>query len=227
MNPKKFLDIVSGESERTKNTLKKKKPDQAILDFYARHDQIVDAVIKNSNANIACQSGCSFCCYLKVETKPVEIIAIIQHIEKNFSTDEINNVLKKAKQNVEEFKLLDYSTQVATNQACPFLNQDRCSIYEVRPAKCRNNHATDVSLCQKCFDNPTDNTIPSSYYKPLDLAVNGLVEGFESVLKNEKYDSTAYDINHAFIAAFNNPKFKKRYLKRKKALIKQNPNSSA
>jgi Fe-S-cluster containining protein len=219
MQTDKFLNIATDEAARTRNDLKKNQPDHALINFYARHDQVVAAILKNSKTTIACQAGCSYCCYLKVEVKPLEIIAITQYVEKKFHAKEIEAVIKQAKKNLAEFKHLDYTTQVATNQACPFLFNNNCSIYEVRPSKCRNNHATDAVLCKSCFDNPTDNSIPSSYYKPLHLAVNGLVRGFESVLDEKGYDTTAYDINEAFIAAVENPKFKKRFFKSKKTIM--------
>lgn len=220
MIPDKFLSVVTNESSRTRNDLNELEPDKALIKFYARHDQVVTAVLTHSDKNIACQAGCSYCCYFKIEVKPLEIIAIADHLKKTFPPEKIDAVVKKAKDNIAEFDQLDYSQQVSTNQPCPFLLEDQCSIYNLRPTKCRNAHAMDASLCQACFDNPADTSIPSSYHKQLHLAVNGLTRGFESALEEQNYDTDAYDINAIFIAAFENPKFKKRFIKGKKTLIK-------
>lgn len=219
MDSEKVLRIIADESVRTKNDLKQSGPEKSITNFYRRHNQVVNAVLKNEHNNIACKIKCAYCCYFKVEVKPIEIITIVKFIETNFSPEKTAELLKKAKENIAEFATLDYETQVATNQACPFLEDNSCSIYEVRPGKCRNNHATDINLCKACYDNPADNSIPSSYHKPLHLALNGLTRGFEAAFAEVKYDMASYDINNAFIAAFNNKKFIKRYLKGKKSLI--------
>lgn len=219
MDSEKVLKIIADESARTKNDLKQLSPEKSITNFYQRHNQIVSAVLKKEQNHIDCKESCSYCCYFKVEVKAIEIIAIVNFVEKRFSQETINTLLDKAQKNISEFENIDYKTQVATNQACPFLENNSCSIYEVRPSKCRNNHATDVNLCKACYDTPTDNSIPSSYHKPLHLVLSGLTRGFEAAFKNVKYDMTSYDINNAFIAALNNKKFIKRYLKGKKSLI--------
>lgn len=220
MIPEKFLNVVTDESSRTRNDLNKLEPDKALITFYARHDQVVSAVLSHSDENIACKPGCSYCCYFKVEIKPLEIIEIVEYVKKSFSAEKIEAAVKQAKDNIAELKHLDYSQQVATNQICPFLINENCSIYNVRPTKCRNAHATDVRLCQACYEQPADTSIPSSHHKSLHLAVSGLTRGFESALEEKKYDTDSYDINEAFVAAYENPKFKKRYLKGKKTLIR-------
>ena len=219
MDSDKTLKIVADESARTKNDLKQSDPEKSLSNFYRRHSQIVSAILNTNNHNIACEEKCSYCCYFKVEVKTLEIITIVKFIEKNFTKEKTQILLNKAQENIDEFKTLTYETQVATNQACPFLIDNSCSIYEVRPEKCRSNHATDVSLCKACYDSPADNSIPSSYYKPLHLALNALTRGFEAAFKDTKYDMASYDINNALIAAFNNKKFIKRYLKGKKSLV--------
>lgn len=219
MGSEKTLRIVADESARTKNDLKQSDPENALASFYSRHSQVVSAILNTDHHNIACRQKCSYCCYFKVEVKTLEIITIVKFVEKNFTREKINALLKKAQENIAEFENLDYETQVATNQACPFLDDDSCSIYDVRPGKCRNNHATDVSLCKACYENPADNSIPSSYHKPLHLALTALTRGFEAAFKETKYDMASYDINNALIAAFNNKKFIKRYLKGKKSLV--------
>lgn len=219
MDSKKTLKIVTDESARTKNDLQQSDPEKSLNNFYKRHGQIVSAILNTNKHNIACQEKCSYCCYFKVEVKTLEIITIVKFVEKNFTGEKTHALLKKAQENIAEFENLNYETQVATNQACPFLDDNSCSIYEVRPGKCRNNHATDVNLCKACYDNPADNSIPSSYYKPLQLALNALTRGFEAAFKDTKYDMASYDINNALIAAFNNKKFIKRYLKGKKSLV--------
>lgn len=219
MIPDKFLKVVNAESHRTQDDLERLTADKALLNFYARHEQVVKAILTHSEKSIACKSGCSYCCYLKKETTPVEAIIISDFIRKKFDDDQISGAVTNAKANISELESLSDSEQIALNQRCPFLIEDRCSIYEVRPIKCRNAHATDAALCKKCFDNPGDTSIPSSYHKSLHLAANGISRGFESALE-EKYDMQTYELNTIFIAAFENPKFKKRYLKGKKALVK-------
>lgn len=208
------------EFEIASTDIKKNQPGAALKKFYPRLDNIIAKAIDESNNSIACKKGCSYCCYYKVEAKPVEIFEIVRFVKQKFKTDRIQEVLEQAKKNVEEAKKLSYEQHLATNQKCPFLYADGCSIYEVRPTKCRNFHAREVELCKESYENPTDLSIPSSYNELLYLRANGATTGFEHAIEAGGYDGTTYDLNGAVLETFQNPKLPKRYSKGKRAFIK-------
>jgi Fe-S-cluster containining protein len=201
-------------------SLKKNQPKEVLKRFYQRHDHLIAKVIDYSGTPIACKKSCFYCCYYKVEAKPVEIFLIVEFVKQTFETEIIGGILEQAKRNVEEAAKLSYVQHLTTNQKCPFLVSEGCSIYEVRPMKCRNFHATEVELCIKSYENPTDLSIPNSYNELLHLITNTSTKGFEQALETAGFDSITYDLNSAVIEAFQNKKLSKRFNKGKRAFIK-------
>lgn len=191
---------------------------RALVRFYWRHDKLVSEVLNEPDSNIACRSGCSYCCYFKVTVKAVEVHQIVDYVNRNFEPKHISSVVDRAKQNVEEANGLTYEQHLATNQRCPFLVDDTCSIYPVRPTNCRNMHALDVEGCKKSFENPNE-TIPSNYNERLHAMGNGASTGFRGAVENAGFDSRTYDLNSAFLEALENPRTKKRLNKKKKSFL--------
>jgi Fe-S-cluster containining protein len=62
---------------------------------------------------------------------------------------------------------------------CPFLEEDRCSIYPVRPLSCRAMHSFDLDQCRTEWE--TESLAPVSYYAhrhEIILSIShGLLEG--------------------------------------------------
>ena len=208
------------EYEEASSDLKKSQPKDVLRRFYPRLDSIIAKSIDESATPLACKKGCSYCCYYKVEAKPVEIFEIVRFAKSKFQPLEIHEILKQAKENVEEAKELSYEQHMATNQKCPFLIGSSCSVYEVRPAKCRNFHATEVNLCKESYDRPTDLSIPNSYNELLYIRATGATTGFEQAIDDAGFDGTTYDLNSAVLEAFQTPKLSKRYAKGKRGFIR-------
>lgn len=67
----------------------------------------------------ACKKGCSFCCHVPVEVTQIEALHIAGETGKRLTRPRKN----KPRQ--------------PDNTACPFLKDNQCSIYRVRPLACR------------------------------------------------------------------------------------------
>jgi len=100
-----------------------------LLDAYETIDKGVVIAIareeKRHNIELSCKKGCSNCCktHKDIPVYPLELTGIYWYcIEK--TTDSIRQTLKKQ---------LDSHKK----PACPFLVNESCSIYPVRPAACR------------------------------------------------------------------------------------------
>lgn len=214
-----FQEDFSVEYQKAKSEISKSSPIQILPKFYNRLDTLMLRETREATDKLACGKGCSYCCYYKVEVRAVEILKIAQYVKAKFSPEKIQVIINNASANVEEAKTLTYEQHLATNQKCPFLEENCCSIYEVRPSKCRSFHATDVDLCKQSYDEPQKVDIPNGYIQSLRSSANNATYGFEEAVKYYGYDSRLYDMNSALVEAFHNNSLIKRYNDKKKAFL--------
>jgi Fe-S-cluster containining protein len=217
--PDEFKMIAGAEFEVAFADLKRSSAQEAVIRFYARHDVKLEAAAGAASTKPACGSGCWYCCYYKVVAKPVEVFAIVDFVRRKYSPTELERALGEAHSNVAQVQEMTHAQHLATNQKCPFLVEDKCSIYTVRPSKCRNFHATDMERCRESFERPTDLAIPNSYVPEIQTTGSASSEGFEYAVALQGLDSRPYDLNAAFLEAIENPKCIKRFRAGKKAFL--------
>jgi Fe-S-cluster containining protein len=191
----------------------------ALIKSYARYEKIIAVAIAESTLKPACKAGCAYCCYYKVEVKAHEVFAIKDHMQKIFSAAQIEQVLGEAEINARLIATLTQEEHVATNIKCPFLRDNTCSVYSVRPFKCRNFHSTNAHSCEQSYADPSNLAITSGFIEPVALLGNAQSQGFEGAVKNVGLDTTTYDLNTALIEAFTAPAALKRFNKGKKSFL--------
>jgi Fe-S-cluster containining protein len=97
---------------------------------------------------IACKSGCAWCCYQGVALIPVEAVAIARHIEASFTPEARAALDERLARTQEQAQGLSMHARARLMLACPFLVDGRCSIYAVRPFRCRGIHSRDADYCK-------------------------------------------------------------------------------
>ncbi len=119
--------------------------------FLAEH-LILRAEAENSLPRpIVCQAGCPYCCFNHVvELTPPEALLIGHHVEKHFSAGEKQELLKRVARNLALKAGKEKREVVAIRRElpCPFLQEERCSVYPVRPLLCRAMHSLEVEQCR-------------------------------------------------------------------------------
>ncbi|HET7057791.1 MAG TPA: YkgJ family cysteine cluster protein [Nitrospiraceae bacterium] len=135
------------------------------------------AQAQDAGQRISCQKGCAACCRMLVPVSPPEAFALKALVES--LPDERRQILldklSSARARLEETGLLARLTALAETgrplsdeemepinrdyyalrMACPFLEQESCSIYEDRPAACRELLVTTpADLCHDLLNNP-------------------------------------------------------------------------
>jgi len=124
----------------------------------------------------ACYKGCSACCYQQIEIMNFEKEAIRTYVSDNIKGD----LLVKVKQGLNEW--LDFFDKNTLNDKpldgkeifeifnrtaaikglrCPFLINDICSIYEMRPLTCRIHYVEDNP--KLCETNRLRDSAPKAY----------------------------------------------------------------
>ena len=106
-------------------------------------------------SSIACEKGCAHCCYLPVKTLP----SIARYIAGRFPNDEQANLKVRLRSYLSSY----LSNTKQDRQACPFLQQSQCSIYEFRPLACRTFTSPNVKLCEKNL--LTETQIPQQAFR--------------------------------------------------------------
>jgi Fe-S-cluster containining protein len=133
--------------------------------------------IQDTGQHISCQKGCAACCRMLVPVSPPEAFALQALVEAlpDERRQAVLDKLNSARARLEETGLLarlvalaetgrplsdeemepinrDY---YALRMACPFLEHESCSIYEDRPAACRELLVTTpADLCDDLINNP-------------------------------------------------------------------------
>jgi Fe-S-cluster containining protein len=102
---------------------------------------------------IACRSGCAWCCYQGVAVIPIEAVAIARHVEARFSAAERGALDERLARAQAQTAGLSMHERARLMLACPFLVEGRCSIYEVRPFRCRGIHSRDADYCKWKLEN--------------------------------------------------------------------------
>jgi Fe-S-cluster containining protein len=213
----KFNQAALAEFNRSLTELGNSKHKTAALQkSYSRYEKLIAKSIDESTTKPACKAGCAFCCYYKVEVRAHEVFAIKEHLQNNWDNNRIAQVLESAQKNAEIIRNLRPEEHLVTNLKCPFLIDNRCSIYSVRPFKCRNFHATDANTCEATFADPTNLSIENSLIESVASFGNAHSQAFEAATQQLGMDYRAYDFNTALVEVFADPACEKRHKRGKK-----------
>lgn len=121
---------------------------------------------------ISCRSGCTYCCYHYVAVSFAQGIVIVDYLYKrkgllkqflnNYETWRINGV--SMTDEIDRIRIHALASSIPTHQImedtrdlsrryfktyirCPFLVDDKCSIYSVRPLACSGHHSVSQPDC--------------------------------------------------------------------------------
>ena len=96
----------------------------------------------------ACKKGCAACCHLLVRVKPAEVEAIVRFVESTFDAHEQRALLDGARRVAARVTGMEAGAYRRARVRCAFLDeQDLCSVYAVRPVKCRVHASRDAMAC--------------------------------------------------------------------------------
>lgn len=103
---------------------------------------------------LGCKSGCDHCCYQSVGVTPAEALTIQQHLLHSRSAADLEQLRSKVAGARERTRGLSAAERYSPEHPCAFLEDARCSIYEVRPLSCRGMNSLDARECAKDLRDP-------------------------------------------------------------------------
>ena len=120
------------------------------------------ATVQATGAQIACRSGCTFCCHQRVGVLPHEAIALFQYLRTRATPAEAAAIEQRIVENARRIDAMTVREHYAANLPCAFLQSGRCSAYEVRPFACATYHSLSRERCEYAFNHPQDIGTPKN-----------------------------------------------------------------
>lgn len=166
----------------------------------------------------ACSSGCAWCCYQQVSVAPAEAIAIAGHVRTSFSPAALAALKSRLAALDSKSRGLGPRGRASLKAPCAFLIDGTCSIYAVRPLRCRGVYSRDAGHCRWAMENPDEifgnrerhgrpGPYPVEPAKIMDAALTGLARAFAEV----RLPWGALDLTAALRAALDTPDLAERY----------------
>ena len=194
--------------------------DHAAQYALAAFDALNGEIIARKGVTLACREGCSLCCSLRVDVFAHEVFPIAHHIRSHFTADEIAHLSIRLAAHAEKVLPLTPFEHATQNIVCPLLQNDRCSVYAVRPQACRRHHSEDFAVCQFTFDHPTDLESPAAHDRDLFRALTeAMIQNIEAYAEHG-FDHTIYQLGTALNEALNDPASWTRWRAREQAFLR-------
>jgi Fe-S-cluster containining protein len=114
------------------------------------------ATLQSAGAGIACASGCTFCCHLRVGVYGHEALALLSHLRTSAARAQAAAIEKQIISNARAIDGMTAAEHNAARIPCAFLVDGRCSAYDVRPSACARYHSLDRARCEHSYDHPQD-----------------------------------------------------------------------
>jgi Fe-S-cluster containining protein len=135
--------------------------------------------VQASEVPCACKPGCSYCCHGLVTATLPELAAIVTQVE-TWPKSRKAQLDARIGEYLGQATLYWKGERLALEAECPFLDQGRCSIYEIRPLHCRSKSSYNADDCKKQLNDPEHETkkVPGQSEVCIQL-VEGTIKGFQ------------------------------------------------
>jgi Putative zinc- or iron-chelating domain len=144
---------------------------------------------------IACKKGCSHCCHVWVSATALEVLFIAKRLRRTGAHSTMQRV-DAAHAHTGKF---DADTRAAQPYPCPMLEDDACSIYEIRPRACRFAASANATACERLYRSlmVVDVPIPNLHI----LGRNAYSLALAIALKHARLPYRSYEFNAALARA--------------------------
>lgn len=164
----------------------------------------------SGQVTIACRSGCSFCCHLRVVTTAPEVFGVVEFLRSNLTSDEFSAFRQRVDAAVDRIEPMSRAEHIHTNVQCPVLVDGRCSAYSVRPMMCRSYHSVDLNACKSAFDNPLSDE-PMGFSMVRKTVGEHHIAAWRNALHFSGYDPNDYELFRALQEAMASDEAKQRF----------------
>jgi Fe-S-cluster containining protein len=179
----------------------------------------LSGLIASTSSTLACKSGCWYCCHFLVEARAEEVLQIADYVNSRFTKEQVQQLRERLANNAAILRQMSREQQLSANLACAFLQDGKCSVYNLRPMRCRSFHATDVTGCKQAYEQPGNLDIKSSLLPQLLYTAEAHIKGSRQAFEQAGYDNTTYELNAAMELALTDSTPKRQFEKREPAFV--------
>jgi len=184
--------------------------------FFRRLSALFEEQKNIKNIPVACKEGCSFCCRdNKVEVFFPEVLAIAGNLIQTCSEISLEKIKNRLRQTVQKTGNSSSGKIHRVYRQCALLEDHRCSIYEIRPANCRQFHSLNVKWCENKYINPAAN-IPDMADPDLKQKLHAAIAGLEDAFTRAGFEMIRYELNQALFALLDDPVIGENWFKNQK-----------
>ncbi|BBJ00120.1 hypothetical protein FGKAn22_18120 [Ferrigenium kumadai] len=189
---KATLDAIERVRQSAVNHLSSNRGASFAVDFVANLHRSVDKITQQAGDHgqkTECKAGCACCCSVRVEASEPEIFRIAREVRKR-PPAQVAALIER----LQGFVAAAAADDAPSRRDCTFLEEQLCSIYEVRPAVCRRAHSLSSERCQSFAPE-----IPQNL--GMLLGVNALMHGTSKAYREIGLRSSSHELNSAVLLA--------------------------
>jgi len=168
-----------------------------------------------------CSVGCNFCCRTtRIHVAPPEVLLIAEYLRASCAHEELDTVRDRIEHTAHQVSTMSEEEQTRARVPCALLSQDgKCSVYEVRPIRCRAWCSLTKERCREGFDtgSPTTTTQIDGYAYAMGIAVS---EGLEYAVKHAGLDGEQYELHNSLLRALFTENSAELWIQGKESLFK-------
>lgn len=134
-------------------------------EFFDSNFEAVESQIRSFDPEYAhaCKEGCTYCCHSHVSATPQEVFLIADVMREILEDGEMEVLRQEIKGCTEGYSEEGYKKFALDYlKPCPFLNQNICVIYDIRPLACRNWISQDVAACKASYNSGNKQPVPQN-----------------------------------------------------------------
>ena len=201
--------IQDAQAEGTAALLSEEKTEKQLVAAAENAAGFAEAATKKhlhpASPPVACQSGCSWCCYQLVPVSVPETARISSYL-RDLPAAEFANITARLRALDKATRGLTSQQRVGVPKACAYLQDDQCIIHSVRPLACAEFTSYDVQVCKrgKRIGFKPDSVV---HEKARMLAYYAVQRGLSQGLKEAvpQADCEALELTAASVIALDNP----------------------
>lgn len=175
--------------------------------------------VEAKGPGFACAAGCTWCCSQIVTVAPPEAVAIALHVQASFPPAALAALKARLAALDEQTRGRGAFARGYVNMSCAFLVDGKCSVYDVRPLRCRSVYSRDVAHCRWVVEHPDlvyawrDRPLESPPYPPEPEAIaDGVLSGLATAARDAGFAFEALELTAALRIALDTPDIAERYL---------------